>query len=178
MRVMRHNLKEALLEIGYEADKLSHHTLNSGGCGIYAALLGKKLSSYDFISSVKAKLAVPKHFLCGCDGNEYCEHDLVLTAYDNRPTTMNEWYEAGIESFHHVMLEIRFCDNEIKIIDSESYRNGYKKIIKSACGKLALLPGGFSINEIDKLAQEEDNWSCFFDRETIPEIEELINSSL
>lgn len=174
-------LIELLTEIGEKCNQISDYTLNSGGCGVYAALLARKLSEYNVISNIFIRVIMFSE-----EDAEF--EDITLDIDDYRPSNMDEWRELGV-AFDHVVIEFEYnkeqyiCDSDgVQLLKDLDYddEKGYNYIDCCSFNNNIILPGTLSIDEIEYYAlsgAKGNSWNNTFYSDCIEEIEDIINST-
>ncbi len=133
--------------------KNQHPMLNRGGCGVFAALAGLRLSRYmpvrlRVISGINADVSDARKHL--------------------KANSMDGWEDVGVH-INHVALEV-VIDGVILLVDSTWF---------TPCDhNRKILEGSLSINEGLELAHNPEGWNKDFPRESIPALEALLDKHL
>lgn len=149
-----------LNDLAWKADTQIDY-LNWGGCGVFAALVGRKLQD----------AGIPVGVVCGSwrhaerPGNVARARSNVSNKWD-----AEEWNENGVY-FGHVGLEVEI-DGKLYHYDS----NGVKPAGKLLDG-LPIADGRVTIEEMELLAGESLNWNSEFPREQIPRLTEIVEKA-
>lgn len=136
----------------------SFRYINSGGCCVFAALVGKALKAHD--ADIQTRFIV--------FGNANCNLDKVRQ--DINDNSVFEWENNGVH-FSHVVVEFKYknrwytCDARRGVMLSNA-DNSYNCRGKSK-GRLSLL-------EANALAADDD-WNPAFHRSLIPRLEQVVN---
>lgn len=155
---MNTNILEVLSDIGEQCNE-NFHTLNNGGCCVYAWLVAEELTKRGYEVG-----GIPKSWMhsYGSDVDE---------ARNNvsHPDDGEEWEENGI-GFSHVLLGVKVGDKEL-VVDSENvswydpdYHNAERGFAK----------GRLTVEELKALASNKHNWNPTFSRKNIPALERVI----
>lgn len=131
--------------------------INYGGCGVYAALVGKALQ--DMNVKVKVLLAGAWH---GCDSHVDEARKFVKNVGRKR-----QWCDNGV-SFGHVGLEFYWKGRKYHY-DS----NGCHKPEKSLDGCL-IYKGRLTVEECIAVAREREGWNESFNRRGLPTLRKMV----
>lgn len=156
--LIKKNLSASLRQLGVDACRLTDDRLNLGGCCVFAFLVANKLAE----KGIKAR---------GVVFNRHSD----IPLYHARPKNSNSvwaWNDNGV-AFEHVALEFRLGRDKRMIFDSNGFH--YPEVGIPPYGKP--LKGYLSVKELEGLA-EDTNWNCMFDRNQIPDLQELVETSL
>lgn len=159
---MNRDLMQTLEVMGERANQLTRGTLNMGGCCVYASLLGRKLQEKGiYVRGVGA-------------GDVFSSNLNVQRLRRNvsRANRLSDW-EEGCD-LHHFGL--RFGTGQrAKLYDSAGF---YSPTSRWLHGE-EIIPGTFSIPELEALASNPHNWNDHFDRaHYIPKLKQLIDNML
>jgi hypothetical protein len=132
----------------------SFTSVNDGGCGVVASILGSQLSKFVPVRIIVASWGVTK------DLNE-----VRKTITCNR---VREWNKNDIH-FGHVLVEF---DHE-EITYHLDTLNGVVMKTEKAMG-MKIIPGYLTIEEITELTEDKPGWNSHFDRSQIPAIKTRI----
>ncbi len=143
---------EQLKELGRHV-AIDYPTINTGGCCVYASIVGNLLLRNGFnarvfvTSSEKANIDKAREAI----GNIRCAE---------------EWNENGVY-FEHVGVEL--------IVDSCVYHADAGTVCKAAnkFSGMSVLPGRLSVREATWLASDVAAWNPMFRRKDIPAIRKL-----
>lgn len=150
-----------LNDLAWKADTKIDY-LNWGGCGVFAALVGRKLQD----------AGIPVGVVCGSWRHNGDKAD-VERARSNvaEKWDAEEWNANGVY-FGHVGLEVE--------IDGKLYHYDSKQGVKPAGKEIDGLPiakGRVTIEEMELLAGESLNWNSDFNRKQIPKLTKLVEKA-
>lgn len=157
-----HPIIEKLDNLGWKAEQ-QIEDLNSGGCCVYAALVGRRLS----------ELGVPvRGIVAMSDWQEPGNLDEARQNV-NDPGDGMEWYDNDV-TFTHVGLQFDL-DGETYQYDSGGVTKP-KRYLRNSHWNLC--EGHLTVEEMEQLAERPGNWSSWFNREQIPALERLVKEYL
>lgn len=130
--------------------------LNSGGCAVFAALLGQCLSQYG-----QVEIAI------GTDSNITSLDDVRDKGID--PLSLDAWNDNGL-SIGHAIIEFTYGDVKYHI-DSTGVRDPLPYTYSGGWG---ILGGRLSVIETTALAAQR-GWNWMFNRDQIPTIKQMID---
>lgn len=163
---MNTKIEEMLAEIGERVESLDSD-VNSGGCGIYAYELLKRLSKN------------------GIDGKIVVYHstwdtptDWNITNVENNLrkrrigiSNMFNWYDNfNVTGFAHIKVEVdnKVFDSEesVDIEESNIWNTFYKR-----------MEGYLSLDALAKINRMRSNWNPTFDRKFVPKIRKIMDQT-
>lgn len=150
-------LTRRLKKLGHEAEEVTSH-LNCGGCGVYASIVLKRLREL----GVDAKAVVASPGLRRIES---------VRPRDNLNPT--EWRNILIA---HVGLAITL-NGRTRLYDSEGFAPMSKKQLP-AIGCCSVADDYLLDDELYALADYAPMWNHLFDRDLIPQIEQLADKCL
>jgi hypothetical protein len=153
-------LPTQLRALGVSVNALTHHSVNYGGCGVYAALVCERLEAL----GITAECIVP----------DWGDAPSVDQARDNlggnTEANDRDWVEAGL-SFYHVGVRFEF-EGKWYTHDSDRTRKSHDVFGREG---LIALDGGMTAAEMRVAAITDGRgWNPQFSREYIPEIEQRV----
>lgn len=141
--------------------------LNSGGCGVFAAMVGKALIQKGIPASC---------FACYdtvWDDMRHAGNVDEARANVSDPADLYEWNDNDV-SLSHVGVEF-VANGETLWYDS----NGVVKPSRSFTrGTWIVQDGRFTVEEMEAMAERPHNWNDWFDRSQIPDIQHLVEERL
>ncbi len=162
------NIIEGLNTLAREANE-AFPDLNSGGCAVFASIVANVLQSRFAITSVGV---VADSFGGGANIEEARER----IPADKRGK-VREWNRNGVQ-FGHVALEFQH-DGATWIYETEAGAVLEKSPAVYLVHKYwEITHGRLTMAEIDALASEQEGWNRMFDRDEIPAIKRLVESTL
>jgi hypothetical protein len=134
--------------------------INSGGCCVFAALVGARLEKIGKEVAIKVGSG---------DGRAQPLDYYRKQVSSNRPT---EWNNAGLY-FGHIVVEF-FHDDDLYHYDATGmhFADG-----KTYDGSYPIADGSLTVAEAAEMASDPRGWNYAFDRKDIPDIERLINDT-
>lgn len=141
--------------------KEDHHTINWGGCCVFAARVAHHLSQF-----VPTRIRVGQ----GWEGCDTIRIDAVRERVEsNQP---KEWNKAGLY-FAHVIVEFEYkgkmyhyCADGVKKARSTTNMGGYR-----------IVEGHLTNQEAKELAESKNGWNTCFDRDEIPDVHAIIDDA-
>lgn len=154
---------EKLNELGEKAMK-RFHSLNSGGCAVFASLVADRL----------AELGVEAEGVVAMDFWDSTPNIDKARKHVNNVGDADEWEANGV-MLSHVGLRLNLNGREM-LYDSEGLRPaGHTR--NSLLG-YDVIQGTFTRDELRALADNAWNWNSKFNRRNIPKLQKLIESEL
>lgn len=162
-------LNQHLYKLGQRMNRF-HPYINSGGCCVYASILGEEL----------LKRGIDARIIVGASGaNHLIQHigkASCLNEVRDRigPTALQEnWQENGVH-FNHVGLEFKSPD------DGEWYHCDSDNVAPQdwCLGTWEIYKGWLSVEDGKILAAFPDGWNTAFDRKTIPLVKQMIRRAM
>ena len=150
------NLLESLTALGNKINRY-YPEINSGGCCIYAAIVGEELLA----RNIKTRIVIA----------HWCRTKVNIdyVRKSSNPSTMEDWTDNDIH-FNHVGVEFKYRRTW--------YSHDTDITVKSREGRLGgffLYPGRLTVDEAKTLASSEHGWNSTFDRNNIPRIRNHIH---
>ncbi len=149
-----------LESLGEAVNNLTDDDLNSGGCCVYAALVSEKLKSLGY--RARGAVVTWRH----CNSIAQARNNFVKDA-----SNMREWNDGGVV-FSHVITEF-YIGKDRYHVDSDQVVKASPKFKYDR-----VIPGRLKIKEMKALASKSEGWNDRFDRDFIPEIEQLVEAYL
>lgn len=138
-----------------------HHTINWGGCCVYAARVAEQLSKY-----VPTRVRVGQ----GWEGPDSLVIDEVRPqVQSNLP---KEWNKQGLY-FAHVVVEFEF-NGKVYHYDALGVKRARPR---TNMGDYPIVKGHLTIKEARELAAAKKGWNSAFDRDEIPAVHRLIDDA-
>ena len=128
--------------------------VNSGGCGVVAAMLAKELRKYTSVDVV----------VC----NNYGARS--ITDLRKACSNIEEWYSSGF-SVTHMWVEFEFLGERLAIDSTGIHPAAY---LYDDWGDT--LDGALTEKETDELLAA-DHWNPMFDRKQIPDMEQYVSDN-
>ena len=151
------NLARALTTLGHKVER-KHPDINWGGCGVFAALVAKRLKKH---FDVKIRV--------GNDITPEVAIDDIRTRVESN--TVDEWNCEDMW-FSHVVIEFQwkgktyhYDTTGLHEASDTTYMGGYP-----------IVEGHLTVREMTELARSK-GWNTSFDRDSIPEIRKTINAA-
>jgi len=151
----KRNLFARLKQLGEDAQRLTGYTLNSGGCCVYAALVGEELE----------KLGIT------VEGKVTTRSDLSLDEAKNESTWPNNY------NFYHVYLYFT-VDGTRYVYDSDNLHEVQEGNGAPDPWQDEPAEGSLSIAEMQALASKASLWNSWFPRRKIPALRKLVHEEL
>ena len=130
--------------------------INSGGCAVFAACMGKRLMQYG-----EVRIAV------GCDDGDTTIDDARDGVLFN---TTGEWNENGV-FFNHIVVEFKY-EGKMYHIDSSGV---HKESHFTHLGSFPILDGRLTVAECGEIAGSSEGWNWMFNRAAIPRIQRMVD---
>lgn len=138
--------------------------INYGGCGVFAAEMGKDLQALGYNTQCTV-------FTTSLSPTQARKFDLnALRASLIHTDLVEDWEENGI-NFYHIMLEVE-GKGEHFLVDAEDIYPPDKSEYFGA----ARLGGNIPVDIMEKLANDDSAWNPTFPRRTIPKVRRSIQS--
>jgi hypothetical protein len=150
-------LLDTLDEIGKEVNKVVPY-LNCGGCGVYAAIVSEKLQNLNI----------------DCWGiiSSYDDLDLDEIKKNNTINTVKDWNHQGV-IIKHILVQFK---HRGQIWTHDSCITISEVGMTDPTSHGIICKGKLSVEEMRKLADCKEGWNEWFNRNTIPEITNIVDS--
>ena len=149
-------IKNVLLEV--QKVVAGVEKINNGGCGVFAALVAKRLHRMGYVARVRIGQRWASSMNC------------LISAKSNGAKTMMDFYYHGI-SFDHLIVEVLLENGEVLHFDSDQLHPAMAETVNFN----APIQNGFLTPlEALRLAREK-NWNPSFNRKQIPAMIKAIN---
>lgn len=132
--------------------------INSGGCAVFAALMGQCLEQYGRVG-----IAV------GTDERKTASIDKARKNIEEN--VVDEWNDNDVW-FAHIVIEFEYQGNKYHV-DSTGVHD---VSMLTHCGEYTILKGRLTVHEVTELASQTHGWNYAFERSQIPTIKQLIDS--
>lgn len=136
--------------------------INNGGCGVFAALVAKRLHRMGYVARVR----IGQMDSFWSSRNENC----LINAKDNGAKSMYDFYHHGV-SFDHLIVEILLENGEVLHFDSDQLHPAKEKTVNYDA---PILNGHLTPLEALRIAKEKQ-WNPLFNRKQIPAMIKALN---
>lgn len=135
----------------------SHQSINAGGCGVFASLVGNRLSKV-----AKVKIRVTDMFME--------DKKLIPSARKNiKKNTLYEWNMNGV-SFGHIIVEFLY-KKKTYYVDA----TGVHQVASRCCFGWPMYTDPLTLKEVDELSGVAKGWNQSFDRRAVPAIKRKVD---
>lgn len=147
--------------------------LNSGGCGVYAALMTTQFKKYGIDAA--GRVLTPSHRRYLKEPNIIdTTRDLTKTC-STRVTRSRVW--ASNVGLYHVIGAIKIDNSSNEILFDSTLISSRRKVNFPFWGdELPIFNGHLSTEELAELAAVREIWNPVFNRRQIPKIRKIIDS--
>lgn len=161
------DLRSVLNKLGANINR-RYPDINSGGCCVFASLVGHELERRNIDTKIIVASTCPED-----KGHKASIDDARL--FVGRDNCMSRWNDEGIQ-FSHVGIEFRLGD------DVYHYDSNGAHPEDALLGIYRIYPGRLTVKEATELANDGDGWNSMFDRDDIPglrmRIQKFFNTNL